>query len=73
MPIFEYKCSQCGYINEVLVKSAESKSPACPQCGHKKTEKLFSSFAAVVKETPATPPNHCQTCLNSGQCCDFKR
>jgi putative FmdB family regulatory protein len=72
MPIFEYKCPQCGYINEVLVKSAESKPPACPECGYKKTEKQFSNFAAVVKENRATPPNHCQTCLNSSQCSNFK-
>ena len=70
MPIFEYKCPQCGFINEVLVKSSDSKPPTCPQCGHKKTEKQFSSFSAVVKE-PAPPVSNCQTCPNSGGCPNF--
>ena len=72
MPIFEYKCSKCGFVNEVLVQSADAKPPACPECGHKKTEKLFSSFAAVVKENHApSAPTKCQTCPNAGKCSDF--
>ncbi|MBC8378136.1 MAG: zinc ribbon domain-containing protein [Planctomycetes bacterium] len=70
MPIFEYKCPECGFVNEVLVKSADIKPPACPECGHKKTEKQFSAFSAVVKET--TPPaSKCQTCPSAGGCPNF--
>ncbi len=70
MPIFEYKCLECGFVNEVLVKSADSKAPACPQCGDKRCEKQFSSFAAVVKE-PVAPPSKCQTCPGAGGCPNF--
>ncbi|MBL7215630.1 MAG: zinc ribbon domain-containing protein [Phycisphaerae bacterium] len=70
MPIFEYKCPECGFINEVLVKSSDTKPPACPKCGSRKTEKQFSTFAAVVKE-PAPPASNCQTCPNSGGCPNF--
>ena len=69
MPIFEYKCTQCGFINEVLVSSASAKAPACPNCGQKKTEKQFSSFSAVVKET--SPASKCQACPSAGGCPNF--
>ena len=71
MPIFEYKCTKCGYITEALVKSASSKAPACPECGSKKTEKQFSNFAAVVKEPP-TAASKCQSCPGAGGCPNFK-
>lgn len=70
MPIFEYKCTQCGFVNEVLVPSASAKAPACPECGEKKTEKQFSSFAAVVKEPPA-PASKCHSCPSAGGCPNF--
>lgn len=69
MPIFEYKCTQCGFINEVLVSSASAKAPVCPACGQKKTEKQFSSFSAVVKEASAA--SKCQTCPSAGGCPNF--
>jgi putative FmdB family regulatory protein len=70
MPIFEYKCSKCGFVNEVLVKSASSKGPACPECGEKKVKKQFSSFAAVVKDPPAAA-SKCQACPSAGGCPNF--
>lgn len=69
MPIFEYKCTQCGFVNEMLVKSASAKPPACPKCGEKKTEKQFSTFSAVVKES--TPETNCQSCPGAGGCPNF--
>ena len=70
MPIFEYKCTHCGLINEVLVHSVNSKGPACPECGEKKVQKQFSSFAAVVKE-PAAAEGTCQACPSAGGCPNF--
>ncbi|HOM76996.1 MAG TPA: zinc ribbon domain-containing protein [Anaerohalosphaeraceae bacterium] len=73
MPIFEYKCPQCGFINEVLVKSSDTLAPACPQCGHKKTEKQFSSFTPVVKQTPSSRPAKCHSCPSAGSCPSFEK
>ncbi len=70
MPIFEYECPQCRFVNEALVKNAAVKAPACPQCGHKKTHKKMSGFSAVVK-TPAAAPTQCQACPNAGGCPSF--
>jgi len=45
MPIYEYTCQACGSDFELLVMSAATKL-ACPQCGSKKLDKKFSTFAA---------------------------
>lgn len=66
MPIFEYACPSCGFVNEVLVKGAEGEAPVCPKCGHKKTEKRFSTFSAVVKNPAAGESSKCRCCPNSG-------
>lgn len=33
MPLYEYKCSECGFIFEVLQKVNEQSQKKCPKCG----------------------------------------
>ncbi|MFW6160083.1 MAG: FmdB family zinc ribbon protein [Acidobacteriota bacterium] len=33
MPIYEYKCSRCGYFFEVFQKINQPTPPCCPRCG----------------------------------------
>jgi putative FmdB family regulatory protein len=47
MPIYEYRCESCSQVFEALRRMGEStKGLACPACGSKKLEQVFSSFAA---------------------------
>jgi putative FmdB family regulatory protein len=66
MPIFEYKCSDCGKISEFLEKADTKADHTCPACGGKNLTKQFSTFSAVVKQPAA--PNKCHTCP-SGRIC----
>ncbi len=43
MPIFEYKCEECGKRFEAIVIG--SRKPECPKCHSKKLEQQLSSFA----------------------------
>lgn len=67
MPIFEYKCGDCGKVSSVLVKSGSGKGVKCPQCGSKSMAKQISSFSAVVKES-SSGGSSCQSCCESGCC-----
>lgn len=46
MPIFEYRCTECGTKYEVFHKSKENKNEVvCPNCHSLKNKKLLSSFS----------------------------
>ena len=54
MPLYEYRCSQCGARFERLVRSAEGERDAdCPRCGSQKVAKTISPFSASW-ETPTS-------------------
>lgn len=63
MPIFEYKCKQCGHVTEVLQKSSRPGKHACEKCGSADLQKLLSGFAVGRGKSP-TP---CESCP-SGPC-----
>ncbi len=45
MPLYEYRCAQCGEEFEKLVRSFfGSKDVTCPACGSKSVERLISVF-----------------------------
>jgi putative FmdB family regulatory protein len=69
MPIYEYKCDQCGKISEFLVASSNSKSKACSHCGGKKLKKQLSVFAPRIKEGASKKCFGCtdNTCPHSQQ------
>jgi len=44
MPIFDYRCTQCGEVVEVLERPGERRKHRCAKCGSGKLEKLLSAF-----------------------------
>lgn len=44
MPIYEYKCTECEHVTEVLERPGKRSRPKCAQCGSTKLEKVFSAF-----------------------------
>lgn len=43
MPIFEYKCNECGHEFDRLVMSKSDPEPECPDCKNNKVTKLISA------------------------------
>jgi putative FmdB family regulatory protein len=46
MPIFEYKCADCGHVTEFLEARGAKRQHACEKCRSAKTRKVLSTFAA---------------------------
>jgi len=46
MPVYEFKCAECGQIFSELRKMGDVKSGKCPFCGSDKNEKIMSSFSS---------------------------
>ena len=47
MPIYEYRCEECGKRSSALLGSYSSPDPACPHCGKHALQRLVSTFATV--------------------------
>lgn len=69
MPVFEYRCKQCGHVTSFLEHGRPSKSHLCASCGSKRTEKLLSTFAARSGLLASPAAAACQTCPASSDSC----
>lgn len=49
MPIYEYRCTDCGYQNEYLQKVSEPPMRLCPTCGTETFTKLLSAVGFQLK------------------------
>lgn len=57
MPIFEYKCEDCGTRFEKLVRRSDDPAAlACPGCGKKDLRQEFSTFSAHANGSPESQP-----------------
>ena len=61
MPIYDYRCSDCGNTFEMLVK--KDTVPTCTKCKGTHLEKLLSiPSPPVVHSEPACQPGGCGAC-----------
>ena len=49
MPIYEYRCSECGHEFELLRKMSDQSPAACAHCSSERTEQLLSLSAFHLK------------------------
>lgn len=51
MPIYEYRCHECGKRSSLLILNARNPAtPSCRYCQSTKLERLMSKFAAPKSE-----------------------
>lgn len=72
MPIFEYKCNDCGTVFEIIVGPSE-KEILCKTCGSKRVDRQLSVFA-VSSGSCGHDKHGPQACLGcpsaqQGSCC----
>ncbi len=44
MPIYEFRCEDCGHVFEELVRFGDDPELKCPECGGTDTRKAVSLF-----------------------------
>ena len=49
MPIYEYRCTDCGFQDEFLQKLSEAPLTQCPSCGKPSFQKLLSAAGFQLK------------------------
>jgi putative FmdB family regulatory protein len=72
MPIFEYRCADCGTRFEKLIRrSSDTDALECPSCGQKHLNQELSTFSAhAAAPKAAAAPGGCPVgmCPNPGLC-----
>ena len=51
MPIYEYRCRECGYQKEFLQRMSDAPLTDCPECGKPSFTKLLSAAGFQLKGT----------------------
>jgi len=51
MPIYEYRCSDCGFQNDYLQKMSEPPLSDCPECGKSTFSKQVTAAGFQLKGT----------------------
>jgi len=51
MPIYEYRCSTCGFQNDYLQKISEPPLTDCPECGKSTFSKQVTAAGFQLKGT----------------------
>ena len=59
MPIYDFRCQECGEVSEFLVpSSADGGTLACPGCGSRNMERLISA-PSLLKNRADAPGTTC--------------
>ena len=60
MPLYEYRCRECGERFEKLARfSASASEIECPKCGARKVDKLISAFSTRMSGTTVASASDC--------------
>jgi putative FmdB family regulatory protein len=60
MPIYDYRCQDCGEISEILRHEvSNAQSITCPLCGSERMERLLSASYLLQTETRAPGKTCC--------------
>jgi putative FmdB family regulatory protein len=51
MPIYEYRCAECGAQKEILQRISDAPLKDCPECGKPALQKLVSAAGFQLKGT----------------------
>ncbi len=80
MPLYEFKCEDCGELNEILIIGTQ-KGPECRSCGSINMKKQISAHStisgSVKKSMPGigdtaccgSSPDRAEGCAGPGSCC----
>jgi len=79
MPLFDFLCSDCGKISEILVASSNEKAK-CISCGSGNVKKMLSAPSSLSGEASGRMPGSGDTaccgsspghasCAGPGSCC----
>jgi putative FmdB family regulatory protein len=58
MPIYDFKCLDCGSVSELLVRGAAGRAVHCPDCGSANLQKQVGG-SYIIRGEASTPGTTC--------------
>jgi len=58
MPIYDFRCWECGKVSEIFLRSANDQVVRCPDCGSNNMERLISA-SYMIKMGTSAPGTTC--------------
>jgi putative FmdB family regulatory protein len=73
MPIYEFKCQDCGKLSEFRILSqADTEKLSCQGCGSRKLDRKISIPSISTRKREPSAQTCCgrdQRCSDAGSCC----
>jgi|Deesub1362B_J571_1020462.scaffolds.fasta_scaffold01738_3 putative FmdB family regulatory protein len=66
MPLYEYRCEECGEKFEVFKMGNQDEEICCPRCKSKRTSRMFSTFASHGGSSSGSTSYSGGSCGSSG-------
>ncbi|MDD4775525.1 MAG: zinc ribbon domain-containing protein [Syntrophomonas sp.] len=68
MPIFDFRCCECGHQFDLMISYAERDKVRCPQCGAANPSQLLSPFNTARPVSGVRKPvtESCNGCAAAG-------
>jgi putative FmdB family regulatory protein len=67
MPLYEYRCTECGEEFEKMVRFSEAnQNPACPSCQSQETRKKISAIASRTISLSGVSASSGSSCSSGG-------
>ncbi len=69
MPLYEYKCQDCGHVTEILQRGSEKEPDLqCSECGSRQLRRKFSVFGTVIGGSNIGGSNEIAASCPTGTC-----
>jgi len=63
VPVFDFKCQECGNKFDIMVSNRQKEEVRCPTCGAEKVQQLLSAFSSPKT---GSMPDSCAGCKTAG-------
>ena len=67
MPIYAYRCDECGFSQDVLQKMSDPLLTECPSCGKSSFKKQLTA-AGISSAGSSSPAGGMPPCMTGGGC-----
>jgi len=59
VPIYDFRCRECGKVSEIFVRGADGQVACCPDCGSEDLERLISASYMIRMDAQAPGTTCC--------------